>query len=58
LHTELNKVLSLTEVQQQVTRVGIISVVSPPLDELPPFIASEMVRWGKVVEKVGLIGSE
>ena len=30
-------------------RVGVMPVISPPLAELPKFIATEQERWGKVV---------
>ena len=45
------------EVRQQVTRIGVVPVVSPPLAELPKFIASEQERWGKVVKQAGLAGT-
>ena len=49
LHAELKAIMSMDDVQQAFNRVGVVPVVSPPLAELPKFIASEKERWGKVV---------
>jgi tripartite-type tricarboxylate transporter receptor subunit TctC len=48
----------LDEVQTRVNTTGVVPVVSPPLDELQAFIASEMARWSKVVKQVGLAGTQ
>ena len=57
LHTELKAIMGLAEVQQAFMRVGVVPVVSPPLAELPKFIAAEQERWGKVVKRAGLAGT-
>ena len=45
------------DVQETLNRTGVVPVVSPPLAELPRFIATEKERWGEVVVKAGLAGS-
>jgi tripartite-type tricarboxylate transporter receptor subunit TctC len=45
-------------VAEMLARDGAIPVVSPPIDELRRFVDSETARWGKVIEKAGLAGSE
>ena len=45
------------DVQQAFNRVGVVPVVSPPLAELPKFIATEQERWGKIVKQAGLAGT-
>jgi tripartite-type tricarboxylate transporter receptor subunit TctC len=57
LHNEFKVVLGLPEVQQLVNKTGVVPVVSPSLDELTKFVASEKERWGKVVQQVGLAGT-
>jgi tripartite-type tricarboxylate transporter receptor subunit TctC len=57
LHAELKAIMGSADVQQAVNRIGVVPVVSPPLDELPKFIASEKERWGKVVKQAGLAGT-
>jgi tripartite-type tricarboxylate transporter receptor subunit TctC len=58
LHSELKTILASAEVQQMVSRTGIVPIVSPPLDELPRFVSSEGARWGKVVQQAGIAGTE
>jgi tripartite-type tricarboxylate transporter receptor subunit TctC len=57
LHADLKAVMGSDEVQQAFMRVGVVPVVSPPLAELPKFIATEQDRWGKVVKQAGLAGT-
>jgi tripartite-type tricarboxylate transporter receptor subunit TctC len=57
LHAEFKTALGLPDVQERINRTGVVPVVSPPLDELARFIASERARWGKVVQQAGLAGS-
>jgi tripartite-type tricarboxylate transporter receptor subunit TctC len=59
LHAELKRILESSDVQQLVTRAGMIPVASPPPpEEMPRFVATELARWGKVVAQAGLAGSE
>jgi len=57
LHADLKAVMGSADVQQAFNRVGVVPVVSPPLAELPKFIAAEQERWGKVVKQAGLAGT-
>jgi len=58
LHAELKSILASDEVQKRINTTGVVPVVSPPLAELAPFIASEMARWGAVVKKAGLVATQ
>jgi len=58
LHAEIKTIMAMPEVQDQVNRTGVVPVVSPPLAELPQFIAAEKERWGKVVVQAGLAGTQ
>jgi tripartite-type tricarboxylate transporter receptor subunit TctC len=58
LHAELKIVVALPEVQQQIIGLGMVPVSSPPPEKLQGFVNSEMARWGKIVEKAGLAGTE
>jgi tripartite-type tricarboxylate transporter receptor subunit TctC len=58
LHVEFKTIMGLPDVQETVGRTGVVPVVSPPLAELPKFIATEKERWGKVVQQVGLAGTQ
>jgi tripartite-type tricarboxylate transporter receptor subunit TctC len=58
LHTELQGIMALPEVQQQIAMLGIIPVSSPPPEQLRQYIQSEIIRWGKLVRQAGIFGSE
>ena len=58
LHTELKSIAGLPEIQQQMLKLGMISVVSPPAEDLQRFINSEIARWAEVVHRAGIAGSE
>jgi tripartite-type tricarboxylate transporter receptor subunit TctC len=58
LHAELRSILALASVQDQITRIGLIPVATPSLEELRRFVAAEMDRWGKLVHQVGIAGTE
>jgi len=40
------------------TRDGTLPQISPAPDELKAFVASEIVRWGKIIEQAGIAGVE
>jgi tripartite-type tricarboxylate transporter receptor subunit TctC len=58
LHAQLRSIVALPEIQQQIVKIGMIPLDSPPPEELQPFINSEIVRWGKIVQQAGIAGSE
>lgn len=58
LHNEFKTIMGLPDVQATVGRTGVVPVVSPPLADLSKFVVSEKERWGKVVQKVGLTGTQ
>jgi tripartite-type tricarboxylate transporter receptor subunit TctC len=58
LHAELKGIVGLPDIQQQMVRLGVIPVISPPTEDLQAFINSEIVRWAKVVHQAGIAGSE
>jgi tripartite-type tricarboxylate transporter receptor subunit TctC len=45
------------EVQALMLQLGTLPVESPPPAELTPWLASEIDRWGKLVEKAGVAKS-
>ncbi len=58
LQNALNAVLAMPSVQQQIIQVGMIPGGGSSPEELQRFIATEIVRWGKVVQQAGLAGTE
>jgi tripartite-type tricarboxylate transporter receptor subunit TctC len=58
LHAALDDILTESDVQEQISNLGMIPAPNRSPTELQAFIDSEMVRWGKVVQQAGLAGSE
>jgi tripartite-type tricarboxylate transporter receptor subunit TctC len=58
LHAEIKSIVGLPEIQQEMVKIRMIPVSSPPPEELQRFIDSEIVRWGRVVHQAGIAGSQ
>ncbi len=58
LYANIRDIMGDPSVKETLTRDGTLPQVSPPPEELKRFVASEILRWGKVVEQAGLAGSE
>ena len=58
IHEAAKQVMALRDVQEQLIRLGMIPVESPPQQELQAFVNAEIVRWGKIVQAAGLAGTE
>lgn len=58
LHREVRAVIGVPQVRAEFTRLGLVPVQSAPPDELKRFIAAEIARWGDIVKKAGMVGSQ
>ena len=58
LHDAFKAVIKSPDVWQQMIRMGLIPVDTPSVAELQNFVKSEVVRWGKIVQQVGLAGTQ
>jgi tripartite-type tricarboxylate transporter receptor subunit TctC len=58
LHAELKAVAATPEVRDVIVRIGTIPVDSPPPAELQKFLASEIDRWGGLIQRAGLARTE
>lgn len=58
LHREVRTITGDPEVRKEFVRLGLVPVASPPPAELKAFVRSEIVRWGEIVKKAGLQGTE
>jgi tripartite-type tricarboxylate transporter receptor subunit TctC len=58
LNAELNAIVREPATNRDINGRGHIAVITPPVDELRKFVASEIVRWAKVVEAAGAKGSQ
>jgi tripartite-type tricarboxylate transporter receptor subunit TctC len=58
LHAELKVVAALPDIQAMSIRLGTIPVESPSPAELQKFLASEIDRWGDIIERAGAARSQ
>ncbi len=58
LNKELKSIIALPEVQQQIVKMGLIAVDTPPPDEVKRYLDAEIERWGKLVQQVGIAGTQ
>jgi tripartite-type tricarboxylate transporter receptor subunit TctC len=53
LHAALKNIEAQPQFNEQVAKLGMVPVDTPSVAELQAYVKSEIVRWGKVVEKSG-----
>ena len=58
LHEELKTISEMRDVREQIIKNGQTPTTTPPVAKLRNYVQSEIVRWGKVVQKAGIAGSE
>jgi tripartite-type tricarboxylate transporter receptor subunit TctC len=58
LNAELNAIVREPPTNREINGRGHIAVATPPPEELRRFLESEIVRWRKVVEQAGVLGTQ
>ena len=58
LYTELKAVAATPEVRDLIIKIGTIPVDSAPPAELQKFLATEIERWGGLIQRAGLAKTE
>jgi tripartite-type tricarboxylate transporter receptor subunit TctC len=58
LHAELKAAAATPDIHALIVRLGTIPVDSPPPAELQKFLASEIDRWGHIIERAGVAKSQ
>lgn len=58
LHREVTAVTADPEVRREFVKLGLVPVQSPEPGALADFVRSEIARWGEIVKKAGLAGSQ
>ncbi len=56
LHAEMQKIMSDPEMKKRTADIGLIPFDSPSVEGINDYIKSERVKWGTLVEKIGLEG--
>jgi tripartite-type tricarboxylate transporter receptor subunit TctC len=58
LAAEIREISQDAEVRRLLSAEGAIPQTSPPPDELKRFVDAEIVRWGELVQKAGILHSQ
>jgi tripartite-type tricarboxylate transporter receptor subunit TctC len=58
LASEIRAIMGEAEVQQMLRNEGAIPQMSPSPEEFKRFVDAEIVRWGALVEKAGILHSQ
>jgi tripartite-type tricarboxylate transporter receptor subunit TctC len=58
LHAEMKKIMSDPEMKQKVANIGLIPIDTPSIDGINAYMKDERGKWGALVEKLGLKGSQ
>ena len=58
LHEEMKRIMSDKEMQQKMALLGLIPLDPPSLAETDKYLKSEREKWGALVKKLGLEGSQ
>ncbi len=58
LHNEMKRIMSEPDITKRLLGIGLIPVDSPSIEGIQQYINAEEVKWGGLVRKLGLAGSQ
>ena len=58
LHTEMKRILAEPDIKQKIETIGLIPFDTPSVEDLRAYRRSEQEKWGGLVKKLGLEGSQ
>ena len=58
LHAEMDKIMRDPEMKQKVLTIGLLPIDPPSLADTDKYLAAEREKWGSLVKKLGLEGSQ
>ena len=58
LHKELVAIMATPDMKAQIDKLSLIPLETPPVATMQSFVKSEIVRWGDIVKKAGIAGSQ
>jgi tripartite-type tricarboxylate transporter receptor subunit TctC len=58
LHAEMNRIMKDPTLKKRVADLGLIPIDTPSVAEISSYIKSERAKWGALVEKIGLKGTQ
>jgi tripartite-type tricarboxylate transporter receptor subunit TctC len=58
LHAEMQKIMTAPDIVEKAANIGLIPIPPPSVEETSAYIKSEQAKWGALVEKLGLKGTQ
>lgn len=58
LHAEMNRIMTDPDVKQKIATIGLLPIDPPSIADTQTYLASERDKWGSLVKKLGLEGSQ
>jgi tripartite-type tricarboxylate transporter receptor subunit TctC len=58
LHTEMTKIMSDPEMKQKASNIGLLPIDPPSIADTEKYLVSEREKWGSLVKKLALEGSQ
>jgi len=58
LHDEMKRIIAEPEIKQKIETIGLIPFETPGIEELRAYRRAEQDKWGTLVKKLGLEGSQ
>jgi tripartite-type tricarboxylate transporter receptor subunit TctC len=58
LHAEMKKIMSDRVMKDKVANIGLIPIETPSIEGINAYMKDERAKWGALVEKLGLKGSQ
>jgi len=58
LHKELQSVVAAPAMKEQITKLSLVPLPTPSVEDMQAFVKTEIVRWAKIVELAGIAGSQ
>jgi tripartite-type tricarboxylate transporter receptor subunit TctC len=58
LHDELTAIMATPEVKAQIGKLSLIELKTPSVAEMQAYVKTEIDRWGTIVRKAGIAGTQ
>jgi tripartite-type tricarboxylate transporter receptor subunit TctC len=58
LHKEMVAIMDTPDMKAQIDKLSLIPLETPPVPEMQKFVKAEIERWGDIVKKAGIAGSQ
>jgi tripartite-type tricarboxylate transporter receptor subunit TctC len=54
----MRRIMSAPDMKKRAADIGLLPLDSPPIDGIRAYVKSEQEKWGSLVKKLGLDGTQ